>query len=87
MNGQTDELSNSYADCYNNDKCINHIMHADDNYPMAPTGTAIQNLLDVCHNYGAANNILFNPLKSVGIVYKPKNYKKNCNLPKDNFFL
>ena len=33
----------------------------------------LQNLLDVCHNYGAANYILFNPLKSVCIVYKPKN--------------
>ena len=40
---------------------------------MAPTATAMQNLLDVCHYYGAASDILFNPLKSVCIVYKPKN--------------
>ena len=30
----------------------------------------MQNLLDVCHYYGAANDILFNPLKYVCIVYK-----------------
>ena len=78
MNGLTDELSNSYAGCYINDKCINHIMYADDSCLMAPTGTAMQNLLDVCHNYGAANDILFNPLKYVCIVYKPKNYKLCC---------
>ena len=78
MNGLTDELSNSYAGCYINDKCINHIMYADDICLMAPTATAMQNLLDVCHNYGAANDILFNPLKSVCIVYKPKNNKLFC---------
>ena len=71
MNGLTYELSNSYAGCYINDTCINHIMHADNICLMAPTGTAMQNLLDVCHNYGAANDILFNLLKYVCIVYKP----------------
>ena len=35
MSGLTDELSNSYAGCYINDKCINHIMYADDIYLMA----------------------------------------------------
>ena len=78
MNGLTDDLSNSYAGCYINDKCINHIMYTGDICPMAPTGTAMQNPPDVCHNYGAANDILFNPLKSVCIVYKPKYYKLCC---------
>ena len=57
---------------------FNHIMYADDICLMAPTATAMQNLLDVCHNYGAANDILFNPLKSVCIVHKPKYYKLFC---------
>ena len=62
-----------------NDKCIKHIMYADDICLMAPTGTAMQNLLDVCHNYGAENDFFkFNPLKSVCIVYKPKYYKLFC---------
>ena len=78
MNGLTGELSNSYAGCYINDKYINHIMYADDICLMAPTGTAMQNLLDVCHNYGTANYILLNPLKSVCIVYIPKCYKLSC---------
>ena len=42
---------------------------------MAPTGIAMQNLPHVCHNYGIANVILFNLLKSVCIIYKPKSYK------------
>ena len=45
---------------------------------MAPTGTAIQNLFDVCHNYGTANDIWFNPLKLVCMAYKPKYYKLFC---------
>ena len=53
-------------------------MYADDICLMAPTGTAMQNLFDVCHNYGAAKDILLNPLKSVCIVYKPKYYKLFC---------
>ena len=72
INGLTDELSNSYAGCYINDTCINHIMFADDICLMAHIGTAMQNLLDICHNYGTANDIVFNPMKSVCIVYKPK---------------
>ena len=76
MNGLTDELSNSYVGCYINYKCINHIMYAYDICLMPPTGTAMQNLLDVCHKSGAANIILYNPLKSVCIVYKPKKYYK-----------
>ena len=53
-------------------------MYADAIFLMAPTSTAMQNLLDVCHNYGAANDILFNRFKSVCIVYKPKYYKLFC---------
>ena len=45
---------------------------------MTPTGNAMQNLLDVCHTYGIANYILFNPLKYVCIVYTPKGYKLFC---------
>ena len=54
------------------------MIFADDICLIAPTATAMQNLLDVCHNYGAANDIFFNPLKSVCIVYKPKYYKLFC---------
>ena len=49
-------------------------MYADDICLMAPTGTAMPHLLDVCHNYGAENDILFNLLKSVCIVYNITNY-------------
>ena len=35
-----------------NYQCIIHIMYADDSCIMASTETVMQNLNDVCHNYG-----------------------------------
>ena len=56
MNGlMNNYLCKSYAGCYINEKFINHIMYTDDICLMAPTGSAMQNLFYVCHNYGIAN--------------------------------
>ena len=35
----------------------------------------MQTLLDVCYEYGIDIDILFNPIKSVCTVFKPKAYK------------
>ena len=35
----------------------------------------MQSLFDVCYDYGSDNDILFNPIKSVYIIFKPKAYK------------
>ena len=35
----------------------------------------MQTLLDVSYEYGIDNDILFNPIKSVCTVFKPKAYK------------
>ena len=37
---------------------------------------AMQSLLDVCYEHGTDNDILFNPIKSVCTVFKPKAYKR-----------
>ena len=47
--------------------CINHVMYADDICLLAPSASAMQSLLD--------NDILFNPIKSVYTIFKPK---ANC---------
>ena len=36
----------------------------------------MQSLLDLCYEYGTDNDILFNPIKSVCTVFKPKAYKR-----------
>ena len=54
---------------------INHVMYADDICLLAPSASAMQSLLDVCYDYGSDNDILFNPIKSVDTIFKPKAYK------------
>ena len=39
----------------------------------------MQSLLDVCYDYGSEYDILFNPIKSVCTIFKPKTY--NLYLP------
>ena len=41
---------------------------------MAPTATAMQCMLYICYNYGLDDDVLFNPLKSVSMLFKPKGY-------------
>ena len=50
-------------------------MYADDICLLAPSASAMQSLLDVCYDYGSDDDILFNPIKSVCTIFKPKAYK------------
>ena len=71
----TDRLLSCNAGCYINDMCLNHVMYADDLCLLAPSASAMQSLLDICYDYGSDNDILFNPIKSVYTIFKPKAYK------------
>ena len=53
-----------------------NVLYADDICLLAPSASAMQSLLDVCYEYGTDNDILFNPIKSVCTVFKPKAYKR-----------
>ena len=75
VNQLTNQLIVCKEGCYFNDMCINHVLYADDICLLAPTASAMQTLLDACYEYGIDNDILFNPIKSVCTVFKPKAYK------------
>ena len=75
VNQLTDRLLSCNAGCYINDMCINHVMYTDDLCLLAPSASAMQSLLDICYDYGSDNDILFNPIKSVYTIFKPKAYK------------
>ena len=68
----------SNVGCYIDCQCMNHLMYADDICLLAPTAIAIQQLLDICNDYGVANDITFKPLKSVYLVFSPAKYKLFC---------
>ena len=76
-NNLTNKLIDCKAGCYIDIQCINHVLYADNFCLMAPTATAMQctYILDICYNYGLDNDVLFNPLKSVCMLFKPKRYK------------
>ena len=65
MNKLSRLLVMSNVGCYIDGQCMNHLMYADDIFILAPTAIAMQQLLDICNDYGVANDITFNPLKSV----------------------
>ena len=78
MNGLSGALSLCKAGCYIDAQCMNHLMYADDICVMAPSAIALQKLLDVCYEYGITNDLIYNPLKSVCMVFKPRRFKLYC---------
>ena len=78
MNNLSRLLVMSNVGCYIDGQCMNHLMYADNICLLAPTAIALQQLLDICNEYGLANDITFNPLKSVCLVFRPAKYKLFC---------
>ena len=68
----------SNVGCYIDGQCMNHVMYADDICLFAPTAIAMQQLLEICNDYGVDNDITFNPLKAVCSVFRPAKYKLFC---------
>ena len=72
------DLATCTSGCYIDDQCMNHVMYADDICPLAPSAIGLQRMLDVCLDFSIRNDIKFNPIKSVCIVFKPKSSKLYC---------
>ena len=80
-------LYNVYIDDLNNElnKCsvgctisgvrINNLSYADDMTLLAPSLTGLQLLVNICESYGIKHDILFNPKKSLCMVFSPKRIK------------
>ena len=77
-----DNLSKQVIDaksgCFIEHQCINRVMYADDVRLLAPSALGLQKLLDGCYNVSQCNDIVFNSLKSVYMVFRPKRYKLLC---------
>ncbi len=58
--------------------CFNHIFYAGDLCLLSPCAIALQTLLDICYEYGVEHDVIYNPLKSVCIVFKPDRFSLNC---------
>ena len=51
VNHLANKLITCKAGCYFNDMCVNNVLYADDICLIAPSASAMQYLLDVCHEY------------------------------------
>ena len=53
-------------------------MYADDICLMAPSAIAQQKMLNLCYEFILSNDIIFNPIKSQCMVFKPNRFKLYC---------
>ena len=72
------DLAMCTSGCYIDDQCMNHVMYADNICLLAPSAIGLKRMLDVCLGFSLRNDIKFNPIKSVCIVFKPKSSKLYC---------
>ena len=49
---------------------INHYIYADDLVVFSPCSSGLARLLEECEQYGAENDILYNPVKSALMVVR-----------------
>ena len=66
------ELALCNSGCYINEQCMNHVIYADDICLLAPSAIGLQQMLDVCFNFSICNDIIFNYVKSVCVVFQLK---------------
>ena len=74
-----DDVSNELAlcksGCYINEQCMNYAIYADDICLLAQNAIGLQQILDVRFISILRNNIIFNSVKSVCVVFQPKTSK------------
>ena len=63
--------------CFIDDVCVNHFFYADDMCILAPSPSGLKLLLDICASYGTSHDIIFHPVKSQCMVFRPPRYKLN----------
>ena len=45
---------------------------------MSPSAIALQKMLNLCYKFSQSNDIIFNPIKSQCMVFKPNRFKLYC---------
>ena len=58
--------------CYVGGAWVNSLSYADDMVLLAPTVTALQTLLEECRAYAGPHDIVYNTIKTVCMLVRPK---------------
>ena len=78
------DLNNCNMGCVINNCKVNHLFYADDSVLLAPSPTALQELLNICSEYSKRFELSYNVKKTSCMVIKPKCLK---NLKVPDFYL
>lgn len=70
------KLSNTDVGCLYEGVRINHMFYADDSSLLAPSPRALQHLINICSEYAAEHQILYNEKKTFCMCFKPRCYSK-----------
>ena len=65
MDGLSFALNEKAIGCFIKNIKFNHLMYADDIILFSPSVKGLQNLINVCYEYGASHGITFNKAKTV----------------------
>ena len=60
-------------------QCMNHVMYVDGICFLTTSAIGLQRLLDVCFNFSIRYDIMFNPIKSVCVIFKSNSNKLYCS--------
>ena len=75
-NVYTDDLDHrlqaTCVGCYVGGAWVNSLSYADDMVSLVPTVTALQTLLEVCRAYAGPHDIVYNTMKTVCVLVRPK---------------
>ena len=71
-------LTQCKAGCHLNETVTNHVMYVDGICLMAPSAIALQKMPNLCYEFSQSNAIIFNPIKSQCMVFKPNRFKLYC---------
>jgi len=69
------KLNESKIGCMFNDTMYNHLIYADDTCIIAPSPSAMYDLLQICNEFALDNTVVFNSKKSKYMCFKPPSLK------------
>ena len=72
------DLDMCKSGCYIDDQCVNHVVCENDICLLTPSAIGLKRIFNVSFYFSIRNDIKFNPIIYVCIVYNPKNIKLYC---------
>ena len=71
-------LNSAGIGCHIHNCCTNHLFYADDICVIAPSPSGLQGLLNIYAKFGLENDVEYNPIKSLCMVFKPRGFNMKC---------